>query len=110
MKLGPRQEYSAISLMFPAKFSCLSPGAADLPGRIMGEIIGPDSFCEASRYYNGQFSCPADIDGDGTVGITDLLGVLGTWDSADCNADVDRDETVGISDFLAILGVWGPCP
>ena len=88
----------------------IHPGADDLPGRQMGLIIGPESFCQASRYYNGQFSCPADIDGDGAVGITDLLELLGTWESADCNADIDRDETVGILDFLAILGTWGSCP
>ena len=87
----------------------IHPGADDLPGRQMGLIIGPDSFCEASRYYTGQFNCPADVNGDGTVGITDLLELLGKWNSADCNADVDRDETVGITDFLAVLVAWGPC-
>ncbi len=88
----------------------IHPGADDIPGRIMGEIIGPDSYCEATRYYNGQFGCPADIDGDGIVGINDFLEVLSKWDSADCNADIDRNETVGIDDFLGVLGAWGPCP
>ena len=87
----------------------IHPGADDLPGRLMGETIGPDSFCEASRYYNGQFSCPADIDGDGNVGINDLLELLGKWDSADCNADIDRSDTVDINDFLDLLASWGPC-
>ena len=88
----------------------IHPGADDLPGRQMGLIIGPDAFCEAARYYNGQFNCPSDVDGDGTVGITDLLALLGEWDSDQCNADVDRDGNVGVTDFLAVLAAWGSCP
>ena len=88
----------------------IHPGADDLPGRQMGLIIGPDAYCEATRYYNGQFSCPSDIDGDGNVGITDLLAALTEWDTDHCNADVDRDGNVGITDVLAVLGAWGTCP
>jgi tetratricopeptide (TPR) repeat protein len=29
---------------------------------------------------------------------------------ADCPADLDGDGTVGILDFLALLAAWGPCP
>ncbi len=76
----------------------------------MGLIIGPDAYCEATRYYNGQFNCPSDIDGDGTVGITDFLGLLSLWDSDHCNADVDQDGIVGVSDFLEVLNTWGDCP
>ncbi len=88
----------------------IHPGADDLPGRQMGLIIGPDAFCEATRYYNGQFNCPSDVDGDGFVGITDLLALLGVWDSDQCNADIDQDGIVGISDFLEVLDAWGTCP
>jgi hypothetical protein len=87
----------------------IHPGADDLPGRLMGQIIGPDSFCEATRYYNGQFGCPADVDGDGEVGINDMLELLGNWDSDDCNADIDRSGMVTMNDFLDLLGSWGPC-
>ncbi len=88
----------------------IHPGADDLPGRQMGLIIGPEAFCEASRYYNGQFTCPADIDGDGVVGISDFLALIGLWGSGDCNADVNADGEVGIDDFLTVLGTWGVCP
>jgi spore coat protein CotH len=56
-------------------------------------------------------SVPGDLDGDGTVGVSDLLIVLDAWgvcgDPSDCPADLDGDGTVGVSDLLIILGEWG---
>jgi hypothetical protein len=54
--------------------------------------------------------CPADIDVDGEVGITDFLLLLGVWGPcAGCPEDVDGDGDVGIQDFLLLLATWGPC-
>ena len=54
--------------------------------------------------------CPADLDGDGVVGITDFLELLGDWGRCPgCPADLDGDGVVGIADFLKLLGAWGPC-
>jgi hypothetical protein len=54
--------------------------------------------------------CTADVDGDGSVGITDMLQVLGTWGLCPgCPSDVDGDGSVGINDFLELLAQWGPC-
>ena len=55
---------------------------------------------------------PADLDGDGTVGITDFLLLLQAWGPcpgapAACPADLDGDGTVGITDFLDLLASWG---
>ena len=54
---------------------------------------------------------PADLDGDGTVGVKDLLILLGDWgpcdDCTDCPADLDGDCTVGVKDLLILLGNWG---
>jgi hypothetical protein len=49
-----------------------------------------------------------DLDGDGTVGITDFLALLAAWGPcpAQCVADLDGDGVVGIVDFLALLGAW----
>ncbi|MCZ6754650.1 MAG: hypothetical protein O7E49_04990 [Gemmatimonadetes bacterium] len=51
-----------------------------------------------------------DLDGDGTVGITDLLILLGSWgpcaDCENCPADLDGDCTVGILDLLTLLANW----
>jgi hypothetical protein len=59
--------------------------------------------------------CPADLDGDGSVGIIDFLTLLGAWGPCmvpcpPCPGDIDGDCTVGIIDFLTLLGAWGPCP
>jgi len=54
-----------------------------------------------------------DLDGDGIVGITDLLALLGAWGPCDqpcpptCLGDLDADCAVGINDFLILLGSWG---
>ena len=53
----------------------------------------------------------ADLDGDGAVGIVDLLELLAQWGSCPgCPADLDGDDRVDITDFLAMLATWGPCP
>ena len=54
---------------------------------------------------------PGDIDGDGSVGVKDLLFLLGSWGPcADCNncpADLDGDCAVDTADLLILLGNWG---
>ncbi len=55
---------------------------------------------------------PADLDGDGLVGILDFLLLLAAWGPCPvppdpCPADIDGDGVVGIADFLYLLGVWG---
>jgi len=49
-----------------------------------------------------------DLDGDGTVGITDFLALLASWGPcpAQCVADLDGDGLVGIVDFLTLLSRW----
>ncbi|MHC4589736.1 MAG: hypothetical protein ACYTAQ_10460 [Planctomycetota bacterium] len=55
---------------------------------------------------------PGDMNGDGAVGVADLLGMLGTWGPclappADCLADINSDGNVGVADLLALLANWG---
>lgn len=57
------------------------------------------------------FPCAGDADGDGTVGFSDILTVLGAWGPCDgCFGDLDHDGSVGFADLLIVLGGWGPCP
>ncbi len=58
--------------------------------------------------------CPADLDGDGAVGASDLAELLGSWgpyepcppfDAADFNEDCG----VNAADLAQLLGSWGPC-
>ena len=61
-----------------------------------------------------ECECPADLDGDGIVGVSDLLSLLASWGpcppEADCPGDFSADGTVGILDLLTLLANWGPCP
>ena len=53
--------------------------------------------------------CPADIDGSGQVGATDLLLVIAGWGPCQgtCAADLNGDGDVGATDLLAVIAAWG---
>jgi hypothetical protein len=58
-------------------------------------------------------ACPADLDGDGAVGATDLAQLLSEWGacgSGACAADLDGNGAVGATDLAALLSAWGGCP
>ena len=58
-----------------------------------------------------ECDCPADLDGNGSVGILDLLALLAAWGSDPGGPpDFDGDGNVGILDLLTLLVNWGPCP
>jgi len=57
-------------------------------------------------------NCPEDIDGNGFVGVGDLLAVIKQW--GDCGdgtyrpaADVNGDCCVDVSDILQVIAAWG---
>ena len=66
---------------------------------------------ETGALFGWLVTSADDIDGDGSVGISDLLILLASWgpgaDCDDCPADLDDDCTVGISDLLILLANWG---
>ena len=54
-------------------------------------------------------TCPWDCaDGDGLVGITDLLQLIGNWGGTG-PCDIDGGG-IGITDLLGLIANWGPCP
>jgi hypothetical protein len=60
-------------------------------------------------------ACPADIDGNSIVNVSDLLAVIGSWgpcpmNAALCPADVNGDLFVNVGDLLAVIQAWGACP
>ncbi|TVQ33768.1 MAG: hypothetical protein EA376_01350 [Phycisphaeraceae bacterium] len=57
--------------------------------------------------------CPADLDGDGLVGSSDLAVLLGCWGpiAGACGpADLTGSGDIGSADLADLLGQWGPCP
>jgi hypothetical protein len=53
--------------------------------------------------------CPADIDGNSVVNVSDLLAVINAWGQTGGPADVNGDGIVNVSDLLAVIAAWGPC-
>ncbi len=54
--------------------------------------------------------CPADVNGDCQVNVTDLLAVIGAWGATDFTfADINGDGEVNVTDLLAVIGAWGTC-
>jgi hypothetical protein len=52
----------------------------------------------------------ADISGDGTVSIQDVLMLIALWGPCDgCIADLNIDGEVDVEDLLIVIGNWGPC-
>jgi hypothetical protein len=86
-------------------------------------LCDPESFIAVSVSYVGPSAndvningipddceCPADIDVDGTIGITDFLLLLAAWgECPGCAEDIDGDGEVGVTDFLLLLAAWGAC-
>ena len=57
-----------------------------------------DSSCSA---------CAGDVDGNGTVDVTDLLAVIGAWGPCiSCDEDIDANGAVDVTDLLTIIGAW----
>ncbi len=63
------------------------------------------------RYEGNRGANRADLNGDGVVGVSDLLILLGNWgpcgDCNDCPADLNGDCNVGVADLLILLANWG---
>jgi hypothetical protein len=55
--------------------------------------------------------CVGDVNGDGEVGIADLLSAIDSWGGCvGCPADINGDGVVNVTDLLAIVNGWGSCP
>jgi hypothetical protein len=78
---------------------------------LVGTIFDQDNGEDAGSVYQYLDCCPADLDGDGTVSVVDMLAMLGDWGlNPGHPADLTDDGVVGITDFLMLLAQWGMCP
>jgi hypothetical protein len=59
--------------------------------------------------FQVESTCPADFDGNGVVGTSDLLLLLSNWGQGGVG-DLDGSGAVGTPDLLMLLEAWGPCP
>jgi hypothetical protein len=76
--------------------------------------FGPDPCTQVANYSVTVFSsgCPADLDGDGSVGAADLAILLGAWNNGGKRQpeDLNHDGLVDAADLTMLLSRWGPCP
>ncbi|MGA1399693.1 MAG: right-handed parallel beta-helix repeat-containing protein [Phycisphaerales bacterium] len=68
----------------------------------------------AYEFQGDAVGCPADLDGDGVVGASDLATCLGQWGQTSGKtgpplADLDGDGVVGAGDLAMLLSAWGLC-
>ncbi len=104
-----------------AKLTASNGGAGDFFGRSVATsgntaLVGAPRSSEipGRSYVYNLVPIPGDLDCDATVGVVDLLLLLGAWGPcADCDtplacpADLNDDCTVGESDLLILLANWG---
>ena len=73
-----------------------------IEGGVDGVILS-GGFCD-------EIDCLSDIDGDGSVTVTDLLSLIGAWGPClGCPEDLDGNGIVDVTDLLTLIGAWGPC-
>jgi hypothetical protein len=77
------------------------------------EILSGDAEDLNGNGVPDECDLPGDLDGDGSVGVTDFLILLTTWGPCPgacpppCAGDLDGDCVVGVGDFLMLLSLWG---
>jgi len=54
-----------------------------------------------------QVACEGDVDGSGSVGIADMLQLIGDWGSDNAESDINGDGQVDVTDLLLLVGNWG---
>ncbi len=83
-------------------------GATAIVGASRDDDNGDES---GSAYLFDAAACQWDLEGKGSIGVSDLHSLLASW--GPCKrfpADFDGNSSVGVSDLLALLANWGPCP
>lgn len=82
---------------------------------IMSTYTGWD-FMNTWLFENGQYpelrslinenSCPADFDGNGSIGVPDIFSFLSAWFAQSPSADFDENGMITVPDIFAFLSAW----
>jgi hypothetical protein len=88
----------------------LNSGATILDGRALARNGAVTIASNTLTRPAAPVVCPADLNGNGNVGIFDLIMLLGAWGTPgpgdlDGNGVVNRDDI-----FCCMFPAWGPCP
>lgn len=72
---------------------------------------GPQPYALAWWAIESRGDCPADLNGDGVVDVSDMTLLLAAWGPDRCGypADLTGDGVVDVSDMNKLLAAWGPC-
>lgn len=103
--------YAGVHLLTKSWSEGVAPGGALNIGAVDLYAAGATSvYYDDLVLEHGEMApCPADLDGDGAVGTSDLLMLLGAW-GTEGPGDINGDGIVGTSDLLQLLAAWGECP
>jgi plastocyanin len=75
-----------------------------------GDIDGPWNDGGGNEFnVECPSDCIGDLDGNGGVGVDDILALLAAYQQnadGDCDGDGDTD----VDDLLLLISAWGPCP
>ncbi len=85
---------------------CLDIIEADCSA-VAGSWQGMGSLCSDQDVC--AIACPEDLNSDGFVNVSDLLEIVGGWDSSDSALDLDGSGVVDTADLLAVIAAWGNC-
>ena len=106
--------------LYNFRFDCnVAPVAGLATIGLFKPVAGlPDAMTVATQVPGPLPICEADITGNSTVNVEDLLAVIGAWgpcaNPRDCAADIapapSGDDIVNVQDLLAVIGAWGACP
>lgn len=86
----------------------IHPPADDIPGRRIGNIVGPEAFAFAESLYNTTIG---DTDANGKVNVFDLINVLMSYGACatcppSCPGDVNGDCVVDSMDIMMVMQQW----